>query len=215
MVRDRGRVEASGFRARFSCPAVRPVPGLPLAEAGRRTVGERAGGEAGCLGTFGTTHARGWNEVEEPDREARGLGRVPSAQAAGNGALESRDCKPVASLSLIVLKKELQELRFLFLPKDRLLFVADVEGDAVLNDFPTVRRVTRERKRRICCEEEGENGLPIHRAFKECVDTDDLRGAPVEIGCITAGKGVRLQWEWCVPKRTHRSPVDRARWPGR
>ena len=45
------------FRTRFSCPAGEPVSGLPRAKAGRRTVGERAGGGAGCLGAFGVTHA--------------------------------------------------------------------------------------------------------------------------------------------------------------
>lgn len=45
--------------------------------------------------------------------------------------------------------------------------------------------------------------LRIHRFFKECAPAGDSHGPPVEIKCNAAGKRVRLQWEWCAPRRAH------------
>jgi hypothetical protein len=48
---------------------------------------------------------------------------------------------------------------------------------------------------------EGETGgrfsLQIHRMFKERMIAGHLHHGSVENWCITAGKSVQLQWEWC------------------
>lgn len=44
--------------------------------------------------------------------------------------------------------------------------------------------------------------LRIHRSLQTCMNTGDSCYSPVEIWCITAGKGVPLQRKWCVPRRT-------------
>lgn len=38
---------------------------------------------------------------------------------------------------------------------------------------------------------------------KPTVNVEDCGGMPVDIACITAGKSVPLQQEWCVHRRTH------------
>jgi len=81
--------------------------------------------------------------------------------------------------------------------------------------FPTVRRVTQLGNCEQNAKMRGKYRLRIHRLFKERAIAGLSRRAPVEIWCITAGKGVRLQWEWCALRRAHWKPGRRRRPPGR
>lgn len=64
------------------------------------------------------------------------------------------------------------------------------------------RKDSRSMQRRNLGEDRGDLRLRIHRLLQTCMDTGDSGWSPVEISCITAGKGVPLQREWCVLRRT-------------
>ena len=72
-----------------------------------------------------------------------------------------------------------------------------------LSTLPTVRIRTQLDNSEHTANVRGKFRLRIHRIFKERMVAGDLHDGPVEIGCITAGKSVLLQWEWCDRRRAH------------
>lgn len=64
------------------------------------------------------------------------------------------------------------------------------------------RKVWRATQQRSLGEDRRDLRLRIHRRLQTCMNTGDLCYSPVEIWCITAGKGVPLQRKWCALRRT-------------
>ena len=71
------------------------------------------------------------------------------------------------------------------------------------------RKVCVSTQQRSLSENRRDLRLRIHRFLQTCMNTEDSCYSPVEIWCITAGKGVPMQREWCALRRTLRTPFLR------